>query len=121
MPIPIAPTITIVKSRYLILALVALLAVVTIQLRPIGVAVFHVRPAPADITIVGTADGGHICEVTSDCQTVTPTHIGMNVDHILPLFFGAPAILLLLLAATSMRATLFFSLLKPPPQSPSYA
>lgn len=109
------------KRGYLVLALLALLAVMTIQSRPIGVAVFGVQPALSDIQIVGTADGGHICKVTSNCQTVTPTHLGMDIDHLGLLFLAAAAVLLLLLAAASMQPMLFLSVINPPPQSLSFA
>ncbi len=117
----IANIITNVKKLSVILAALTLLAVLTLQARPIGVAVFGISPDPASIEIIGRADGSHFCKVKSDCLSITATHLGMDLDLILPLRLSSLAVLLLVVPVAFVRPKFYLLLITPPPQRAAFA
>lgn len=101
--------------------MLTLLAVLTLQMRPIGIAVFGISPDPSSIEIVGRADGSHVCKVKSDCLSITATRLGMDVDQFQLLWLSSLAVLVLTLPVAVSRPKLYLPHITPPPQRAAFA
>src|SRR5690349_13413205 len=66
-------------------AILVLIALLALSVRPIAVRAFGISPDPQDLKIVAQPGGGH-CFIMSACDTITPNSIGMDaIPATLPL------------------------------------
>lgn len=100
-----------------VVALVALLSLSSLILRPIGMEVAGVGVDPRSIEIVGTEDGGHICKVKSDCVSITVSGLGLYTLSTLTTVLAATLTILVSAVFTSRHRPFVLNLLKPPPQA----
>ncbi len=99
-----------------VFALVALVSLSSLILRPIALEFAGVGVDPRSIEIVGTEDGGHICKVKSDCMSVTVSGLGLYTISMFTAVLAA-TFMFLVPATSGLRSFSYvFSLLKPPPQ-----
>ncbi len=99
-----------------VFALVALVSLSTLILRPIAVEFAGIGVDPQSIEIVGTEDGGHICKVKSDCISVTVSGLGLYTLPVLTTVLAATFMFFVPATFGGRRISYISSLVKPPPQ-----
>ena len=98
------------------LAIVCLLALAALTVRPIAAKAFDVRPDPEKITIVGLPDGGRYCVVSSACATMSPASTGIDFPHDSLLLAAGGIFLALFLVTTRLTAGVTLPPASPPPR-----
>ncbi len=98
------------------LAILCLLALVALTVRPIAAKAFDVRPDPAKMTIVGLPDGGHYCVVSSACAAMSPASTGIDFPHDSLLLVVAGIFFSLFLVTTRLTPGITLPLASPPPR-----
>lgn len=86
------------RKRILLTALLALTAVSALLLRPIGVNLFEIRPAPDSIEVFGVPNSSEHCVVTTDCESVLTANTNVDTTH-LPLLLVLSGVAFLVFAA----------------------
>jgi hypothetical protein len=104
------------RQRIFLTALLALTAVFALLLRPVGVNLFDIPPAPDSIEILGVPNSSEHCVVITDCETILTVNTNVDIAH-LPLLpiFGGVAFMVLATAVRPNRSPAL-TISNPPPR-----
>ena len=98
------------------LALLCLVALAGLTIRPIVARALDVRPDPDEVTIVGLRDGSHYCVVSSACATMSPVATGIDLPHDALLLVMGGIMMALFFVSTRLPGGIILSLASPPPR-----
>jgi hypothetical protein len=99
------------------LALFAVAALIALVLRPVGVDVFNVASDPGAVRVISHA-GSSQCVVASDCESVAPANLNLDLGSAAPvLVLGSGLVAFLLSAGTLRPAGHVYAIPNPPPRS----
>jgi hypothetical protein len=99
-------------------ALLAIAALIALVLRPVGVEVFNVSSDPAAVVRVVSHSGSSQCVVASDCESVAPANLNLDLGSAAPVLALSAGVIGLLVSARTFRpAGHVYAIPNPPPRS----